>query len=226
MTIDPEMLMAYADGELDPLAAKRVERAVAADPGLAHIVEQHRALRSRMGSAFASTLGEPLPPRLKALLQSNVVAIAPSRTRPIVSRWRETAALAACVALGLALGLNVQRGPVAARSNGLYASGELAKSLDTQSSSESGAVRIAVSFRDMGGNYCRVFTSSATDGIACHDNSGWALRQTRSGSVRAPSQYTQAGSVDADLMAAAQGMMAGYPLDSAAETGARKRGWR
>ena len=33
MTIDPETLMAYADGELDPLTARRVEKAIAADPG-------------------------------------------------------------------------------------------------------------------------------------------------------------------------------------------------
>ena len=32
MSIDPELLMAYADGELGPIEAKRVERAIAADP--------------------------------------------------------------------------------------------------------------------------------------------------------------------------------------------------
>jgi hypothetical protein len=38
--------------------------------------------------------------------------------------------------------------------------------------------------------------------------------------------YAQAGSADPDLMAAAQDMMAGAPLDAAGEARARARGWR
>ena len=45
MTIEPELLMAYADDALDPLTAKRVERAIAADPALAEEVARHRRLR-------------------------------------------------------------------------------------------------------------------------------------------------------------------------------------
>jgi hypothetical protein len=38
--------------------------------------------------------------------------------------------------------------------------------------------------------------------------------------------YAQAGSADPDLMAAAQDMMAGAPLDAAGEADARVHGWR
>ena len=226
MTIEPEMLMAYADGELDPLNAKRVERAIAGDPALAQEVERHRALRKRVSDSFAPIADERVPDRLAALLKSNVVDLPTPKTRPILSRWRAAAALAACLVLGLTIGISVSRGPVFSGAGGLYASGSLAAALDDQVGGADGAVKVAVSFRDKQGAYCRVFSSSATDGIACRDASGWALRRTQQGSTTQHGDYAQAGSPDPDLMAAAQDMMAGEPLDAKAEAAARGAGWR
>ena len=45
---DDELAMAYADGELDPLAAKRFEARLAEEPALAATVEAHRALHARL----------------------------------------------------------------------------------------------------------------------------------------------------------------------------------
>ncbi|MGN6375748.1 MAG: hypothetical protein ACTHMG_09350, partial [Sphingomonas sp.] len=99
---------------------------------------------------------------------------------------------------------------------------------ERQASGATGAVRIAVSFRDRKGAYCRVFSTAATDGIACRDAGGWALRRTQQGA--GPDQnrgaYIQAGSTDPELMAAAQDMMAGQPLDAVGERAARAKGWR
>ena len=226
MTIEPEMLMAYADGELDPLNAKRVERAIAGDPALAQEVERHRALRKRISDSFAPVADEQVPDGLAALLKSNVVDLPTPRTRPILSRWRAAAALAACLVLGLTIGISVSRGPVFSGAGGLYASGSLAAALDDEVGGADGAVKVAVSFRDKQGAYCRVFSSSATDGIACRDASGWALRRTQQGSTTQHGDYAQAGSPDPDLMAAAQDMMAGEPLDAKAEAAARGAGWR
>jgi len=226
MTIEPEMLMAYADGELDPLDAKRVERAIAGDPALAQEVERHRALRKRISDSFASVADEQVPDRLAALLKGNVVDLPAPKTRPILTRWREAAALAACLVLGLMIGIGVSRGPVSAGAGGLYASGSLAAALDDQVGGADGAVKVAVSFRDKQGSYCRVFSSSAADGIACRDASGWALRRTQQGSTTQRGDYAQAGSSDPELMAAAQDMMAGEPLDAKAEEAARGAGWR
>ena len=226
MTIEPEMLMAYADGELDPLNAKRVERAIAGDPALAQEVERHRALRKRISDSFAPIADERVPDRLAALLKSNAVDLPTLGTRPILTRWRAAAALAACLVLGLTIGISVSRGPVFSGAGGLYASGSLAAALDDQVGGADGAVKVAVSFRDKQGAYCRVFSSSATDGIACRDASGWALRRTQQGSTTQHGDYAQAGSPDPDLMAAAQDMMAGEPLDAKAEAAARGAGWR
>jgi hypothetical protein len=159
-------------------------------------------------------------------LKSNVVDLPAPRTRPILTRWREAAALAACLVLGLTIGVGVSRGPVSAGAGGLYASGSLAAALDDQVGGANGAVKVAVSFRDKQGSYCRVFSSSAADGIACRDASGWALRRTQQGSTPQRGDYAQAGSPDPDLMAAAQDMMAGEPLDAKAEAAARGAGWR
>jgi cytochrome P450 len=226
VTIEPEMLMAYADGELDPLNAKRVERAIAGDPALAQEVERHRALRKRIADSFAPVADEQVPDRLAALLKSNVVDLPAPKTRPILTRWREATALAACLVLGLMIGIGVSRGPVSAGAGGLYASGSLAAALDDQVGGANGPVRVAVSFRDKQGSYCRVFSSRAADGIACRDASGWALRRTQQGSTAQRGDYAQAGSTNPDLMAAAQDMMAGEPLDAKAEAAARGAGWR
>ncbi len=226
MTIEPEMLMAYADGELDPLNAKRVERAIAGDPALAQEVERHRALRKRISDSYAPVADEQVPDRLAALLKSNVVDLPAPKKRPILIRWREAAALAACLVLGLVIGRGVPHGPVSAGAGGLYASGSLAAALDDQVGGADGAVKVAVSFRDKQGSYCRVFSSSAADGIACRDASGWALRRTQQGARATHSDYAQAGSPDPELMAAAQDMMVGEPLDTNAEEAARGAGWR
>jgi hypothetical protein len=228
MSIEPEMLMAYADGELGPIEARRVERAIAEDPALAARVEQHRALRARLDAHFAPVAGEPVPDRLAAMLSSNVVDLPqrrPRRALPAWSRW--SGALAASLVLGLAIGHGWQdSGVVRSRGGQLYADGALAKALDRQLAAAPGAVRVPISFRDNTGQYCRVFTAPATDGIACRDDRGWLLRQTRAGAASARTDYIQAGSTDPELMAAAQQMMAGDPLDAGAEAKARAAGWR
>jgi hypothetical protein len=230
MSIDPEMLMAYADGELGPIEAKRVERAIAEDPALGEQVARHRALRARLSGHFAPVAQEPVPDRLAAMLRSNVVAMparAPVRRFPGWTRWG--GAVAASLLVGLVIGHGFgpgEAGVVRTQGGKLYAAGTLAGALDSQLAANQGAIRVPVSFRDAKGGYCRVFTSQATDGIACHDAQGWALRQTRAGGAAAKQDYVQAGSADAALMAAAQEMMAGDALDADGEAAARAAGWK
>ena len=72
-----------------------------------------------------------------------------------------------------------------------------------------------------------MFQSTEADGIACRDPKGWALRRTMPGSTPgAGTGYVQAGSSDAELMAAAQNMMADMPLDAAGEKKAIASHWR
>lgn len=230
MTIEPEMLMAYADGALDPLNAKRVERAIADDPALGEEVARHRRLKARLAGAYAPIADEPVPDKLAAMLTSNVVPMpqrTPSRARLSLPVWQSAAAMAACLVVGVLLGRQVDQGPIAATDHGLYAAGPLASALDRQASGAAGPVRIAVSFRAQDNGFCRVFQSAAADGIACRDPRGWALRRTMPGSApQAKGGYAQAGSSDAELMAVAQDMMADMPLDAEGEKAAIAKDWR
>lgn len=228
MTIDPEMLMAYADGELDPLAAKRVERAMAADPALAEQVDAHRALAASLRAAFAPVADAPPPDPVVAMLTESARVVplarpAPARReRPI---WM--GAVAASLVVGLFGGaLLMPRGGeagIAFEQGQPVARGDLARALDTQlASTQAGdaPVRIGVSFRDKGGKLCRSFERSGSGGIACARDKEWRIERLYGGSNAAQTDYRQAGSASAAMMRDAQEMMASEPLDAGAERAA------
>lgn len=224
--IDPEMLMAYADGELDPLRAKRVEKAIAKHPALAAKVEAHRALRATLSAHFDPVTDQPVPDRLRALLDVPAIPVAaPPR------RWlsaSSVAAMAATLVLGLAIGgsLDLNPPPVGERGGALVAQSGLADALETQLASAQPAdaeTRIGLTFRDKAGAVCRSFEGEAMSGIACRAGDGWQVRQLM-GSAAQRTDYRQAGSPE--ILMAAETMMADSPLDADAERAARDGGWK
>jgi hypothetical protein len=228
-TIDAATRMAYVDGELDEIARRRVERAMAADPALAEAVARDRALRERVQARFAPYAEEPIPDRFRALLDTPVVPIAkPSRS----SRWRKPAflwvqgaAIAATLVLGVAIGRQLDTpGPVASRDGVLVAHGRLATALDTQLAStqpSDAPVRIGLTFRNHTGSICRTFTGERLQGIACRDAGQWSLARTANG--ERGGAYRQAAS--GALIGEAQHMMAGAPFSAAQEATAKSRDW-
>lgn len=224
MTPDDATLMAYADGELDPLMAKRVEQALAADPALAARVNAERALRERLAGAFAGIADEPVPAALTAQLTSNVVPLhrpaAPQR------RWMQAAAVAAALVLGIAVGRTWQNGPLHVSGDRLAATGGLAMALNDDLSGGTGTTRILASFRASDGGYCRIFMTAAIDGVACRDDAGWSVRHAVAAGRANQTAYRQAAAPVPAVMAAAQDMMAGDPLEPAAESAARDHGWQ
>jgi hypothetical protein len=220
---DDELAMVYVDGELDALAAKRFEKRMAEAPEIAAAVEAHQALRTTLECGFAFVAEEPLPERLTSLLQTSVVEIHPKAR--FAGYWRAATAMAACLVAGVMIGQFWQPAPGVSGAP-LVASGALAKSLDRQLAGAEAPTRVLASFRDTEGHYCRVFQGAAISGIACHESAGWALRQTQSSSPAGTTDYSQAGSTAPALLAAAQAMMAGDPLDPAAEQAAQARGWQ
>ena len=242
MTIDPETLAAYADGELAPDEALNVEAAIVADPDLARQVEAHRALRTQLTAHFAPILDAPVPDRLTDLLKpkdsAQVIDLAAVRRAreeepPAVERrrprWAMGGALAASLAVGLIVGrIALPTGPVASEGGQLVARGELARALTNQlaSAQDGKDVRILLSFKARDGGYCRGFEQGATAGIACREGSDWRILRTQAGAApQAPSDYAQASSQATDIMAAAQDMAAGSAFDSTAERKARDAGW-
>lgn len=242
MTIDPEKLAAYADGELDAAETAAVEAAIAANPALAEEVAAHRALRAKLSAHFAPILDMPVPGRLTAALKEprdNVIdfgaalqAFAERAERPR-RRWIMVGTLAASLALGLVIGTQMPRGEggsIGSEGGQVVASGALEKALTTQlaSAQEGGDVRILISFKARDGRYCRSFQDPGTAGIACHNGTGWAIERLQSRRVQGTAQgdYRQAGSADRDIMEASQNMALDGALDAESEKKARDAGWR
>jgi hypothetical protein len=223
MTFDHETLMAFADGELDPITAKRVERAIASDPAIAATVAAHRLLRQKMTDAYPL---DNKPGPLADLIRTSPVVAMPVKTVRAAPRWLQAAALAACLIAGVEVGTQWQSGPVKTRNGSLIASGSLANNLETQPASASGDTHMLVSFRNKAGDYCRVFAGEALNGIACRNAGDWKLLRTRAGAAPARTAYRQAGSENAALMSEAQDMMAGEPLAVAEEQSAIALGWK
>ena len=229
---DDEMLMAYADGELDEVRRARVERALAADPALRVRLERQRELRGTLAAFYRPVGEEEVPERLRALLESNVVALPSPRARTQRPLWQNFAALAATLVLGLALGRTLlvpAAGPVGLENGTMIAQGALATALDTQLASAQApdaATRIGTSFAATDGRLCRTFDSAALAGIACRGEPGWQLMMTAAGSAGPGGSYRQAGSANPLVAEAAQNLMTGEPFDAAAERSARDSGWR
>ena len=216
--IDETEVIAWVDGELAPADAARVEQAVAADPALSELAKAHRAMRARFAAAFEPIADEPV-----ALPGAEVVSFAQARARRMRRLWIP-GAIAASLTLGLFLGQMEQPAGVRDRADALALSAPLAHALETQLSGAAGPVRIALSFRAQDGAYCRSFSATHLEGVACRTGEGWSLRYAAPGTAGAGT-YAQAGDDPARASAIAA-MIAGMPLDAAGERAARERGWR
>jgi hypothetical protein len=230
-----EQIIAYVDGELSPLEALRFERAMEADEELAAAVARHRDLRGWLTGHFAPVAAEPVPERLTQMLSgdSNVVAfpVRPAKRSFSFSGGRY-AAIAATLVVGLVVGQMLPReasGPVQVRGGTILAQGVLADALDKDLAASPGdsVYRVGVSFVSRDRRYCRTFSGSAGAGLGCHGPNGWALERFVAGGAEAEQGgYRQAGSPSAEVLGAAQDMMAGDPLDADAERRARDGGWQ
>jgi len=238
MEVTREILMAYADGELDEFTARQVERAIAEEPALAREIEAQQALRGKLTAHFSAVAEAPLPEAWTAMIadaameDTKVVSLADARRERAVlgvPRWGAGMAIAASLVLGVMIGTRISGGGSVVERNGvLLASAKLERALDEQLAADQQGreVQILVSFRRAGGEYCRAFSGTDHSGIACRGNSGWRLERVQPGLGVDASQYRQADSARAELMAAAQDMANGDALDAAQEKAARSRDWR
>ena len=100
MNISPEMIAAFADGELEGADMAQVEAAIAVDPALASEVERHRRLKAVLAARYAPIVTDEVPAHLVALLQtsephpdtvSEVISFAAARRKrrlaPMILRW-------------------------------------------------------------------------------------------------------------------------------------------
>lgn len=250
MTITPEQIAAYVDGECDAAEALRIEEAAGRDPGIARRIAGERALGERLRGHFAPISREPVPEAWAALIRS-ASATAPAAMGASVSDLSEArarrarkaqehglgwtsrawigSAIAASLVLGLFMGMQLpDRAPFALRDGGLIARGTLARALDTQLASAQGTapVRMLVTFRSTDGSVCRAFAGQAASGIACRSGGEWQLRHVLPGTPETTTEYRQADSRLGELSSLAQGMATGEAFDARQELAAKQNGWR
>jgi hypothetical protein len=240
MSFSDEILMAYADGELEPALRAEVEQAMRADPALAANVERHRALRADVFAAFAGVLDEPVPGRLRPrAAPSNHVrvdALEAARARQLPARWSwpQWGAMAASLVVGVLAGALGWQGtqseaPFARAGGALVAQGALAQALSRQLASEQarGGVKLGVSFEAKDGSYCRSFTLGSAGGLACRSGDAWRIPVLAEGEATQGGAYRQAGSATPGaVLDAIDQRIAGSTLDAAGERAARGHGWQ
>lgn len=231
MTGGDDKLFAWLDGELGPDEAAEVERQVAAEPRLAQLAEQHRAMQTRLKAAFDPLVAEPVPERLAALAdRSNVVDFGAARNRRQFGFWPQGFAIAASLAAGILVGTLIPRGPqgeVSAVDGRLYAAAALDEGLSaTLASQPAGPVRIGITFRATDGAMCRTFDEGRLSGLACREQQRWAIRGLVNQKQAADGDYRMAAGMDPALATLVGSTMAGAPFDAVQEREARQRGWR
>jgi hypothetical protein len=235
MKFSQEMLMAYADGELDAETRRAIEAEMAVDPQVAQEVERQRAMRAEVGAAFAGVLDEQVPDRLlRAATKSNA---GPRRRQ---WAWPEWTAIAASLLLGVFVGRAMLQAPggakdgiIAAGIDGrIVASGQLARALSEQLSSEDGSgIDIGLTFRSKSGEYCRTFgarVGSDVVGFACRDAEVWRIDMLSTAPhTESGGDYRMASTqLPAPIVQAIAARMQGEALDADQEAIARQRRWR
>ncbi|MCS0658429.1 anti-sigma factor family protein [Massilia terrae] len=244
MNISDDVLMAYADGELEAPQRAEVEQAMRADPKVAAAVERHRALRADVFAAFAGVLDEPVPERLQPRAASatshvrvDALQAAGARALPARWSWAQWGGMAASLAVGILVGALGWQGAhgggseatVARVDGALVAQGALDKALSRQLASEQvqgAGVKVGVSFQAKDGGYCRSFTMGSTGGLACRSGGAWRVPVLAEGE-KEEGAYRQAGSaMPPAVLDAIDGRIAGSTLDAAAERSAREQGWK
>ena len=245
MTFPEEVLMAYADDELDAPTRAAVDAAMASDPEIARCIAQHKALRNRLHSAFNKVLEEPVPARVLQVVRSDPGEPRKSNVMPLRRRqaqrwtWPQWTAIAASLLIGavaarLTWVYTEISGPIAMRGDRLLAAGALAAALSDQLASEqtaAGPARIGITFRAKSGEYCRTFTlrQPALAGLACRSAAGWqvgVLAHTESPGASAGTYRQAASSMPPAVVAAVGDRIVGEPLDQSAEAVARSRHWQ
>jgi hypothetical protein len=244
MKITEELLIAYADGEVDAETRAAVEAAMMRDATVRDRVEAHRRLRGTAAGAFGGTArGERRPPSRPAEIV-DLAAVrarkAPPKAKPASNHaWIQWTALAACVVAGVVLarglgGMGV--GPMVGDRHGtLMAQGSLAHALDDQLAGHPGSgapARIGVSFRATDRSFCRTFQTlqgAGLAGLACRGPDGWQVRVAAASppvSTNASGYRTTASPMPAAVIATVDATIDGAPLDAQAEAAAKAKGWR
>jgi hypothetical protein len=223
--LDPDLLAAYADGQLSPDEAAKVERQLEESPEDRRTVENLREMNMHLASAFEAPLRAPLSPRLRKQLAGD------GRTMGVRFSWPVAAGSALAASIALAAGYLVGN-PGRVAEPGL-AAGELAPNSALHALLESGregnstshghgTASIGTTFIDGRGEPCRDVEwfgdtgESSTGAIACRRGEGWlveiAVSRPAAGADKREAYVPAAGATEAVMVAALEALEAGPVL--------------
>lgn len=252
----PEILNAFADGQLEPEDAARVVLHLADNPEDQSYVDSVMAMNALISRAHEGPAAAPVPPAMRdAILRA--AGLAPEQaageardneTRDNVvafprRRRVQAAFLGGAIAAGFAMlalffpqapetGFGLAEGPVSPRSPVHGALVELASG-DTRLVGEGARMAVIASFAYEGG-YCREFelaedgAPARTAGLACGDGEEWRIEAlAERGGDDDANLYMPAGGGDEDaFLSVLDALDAGLVLTPEAEDEARAQGWR
>lgn len=196
--LDDEILMAYADGQLEATERAEVEAALAENPEAWETVQLFQDTRCTLSGLYDAPLREAVPARLLAALQEdNRVVAFPQRRqcwyRSTAIPWSLAATVAVC-AVGLATGIFTSTDLFTPDMQPALTDNLLNQALENQPSGTplviagNGVTREIMpllTFQDTEGRYCREFENqlihafgknSVTVGVACRDSDGWQVQ--------------------------------------------------
>lgn len=231
MSIAPERLMAYVDGQTDAEESARIRAALQSDPALQAQAALWQAQSQALRAAYDPIMDEAVPARLRELVAPQAQILTFS-SRP--GQWRSLgaglAALAAAALLGFQIGANPGSAVLRSGSEGVWAKGVLASALERQASGPNAKGPIAIAFTLDGpdGAPCRAFRvqSQGLDGLACRQRQGWSVLALGTQAKSAPGAYATASGLSASVLASLEGMQSSEALNTEAEAARIKAKWR
>jgi hypothetical protein len=159
-----------------------------------------------------------------AAVQDSAAAQPQITAPPLLYRWAALAGMAAGLILGVVLASSFGIGSDIRSSGGsLFAQGALGEALSRDLSG--GGSAVGPSFWSKDGEFCRAFTrrapkSNGYAGIACREAGAWRIRVVSQADASGNSQ------LPASIRGVMDNLIAGMPLDRAAEQQAQRQGWR
>ena len=206
--LNEEMLMAFADGELDPQVMAQVRAALADDPAARERVRLYRRTTQLLRQAYDAPMHEPVPkplldavnPRTNATGSGEVVELATPKTPArgwSVRRMALPLAASLALVIGTAVGYRLQPAPVDTFAGGDGFTGRIAlesplhRLLETKISGEplewaadeGSRVRALaqLTFKSADGQYCRQYRVSVAGPSRAGATAGIACRSSESG---------------------------------------------
>lgn len=249
MLISDDILMAYADSELDEPGRSEVERAIAGDAALAERARLQTAMRERLKAAYRPVVDEPVPERLLQSVRQTpgaapagqLVSLAEIRAGKEARRasawaqsWARWGGMAASVLLGVVIGKLIPTVGDApsfeTRAGRLVARGAVSQALSTQLASapvRNGVVAVQLSFIDRSGSYCRTFTTVGLAGLACRDGPDWTVQVLARVDAGPSTGMRQAATaLPPAILSEVDQRIQGGALDAKGEQAAMSQGWR